>query len=129
MKRARSGGGVCDGDPGGGAAPPAAYFTGYDDHLVHRKMLADGARVSAYARAMAENAEARFKGKVVMDVRVVWSYNRPLSSSAPVFPLCPNVFISPLYLILPRWTGEFSSLLFSCFQKKNSPFALSSYRC
>ena len=128
MKRARSGGDVCDGDPGGGAAPPAAYFTGYDDHLVHRKMLADGARVSAYARAMAENAEARFKGKVVMDVRVVWSYNRPLSSSAPLSSLPQCLHLTPLPNS-PSVDGGIFIIVVFLFSKKNSPFALSSYRC
>jgi hypothetical protein len=34
------------------SAAASSYFTGYDDHLVHRKMLSDSSRVSAYARAM-----------------------------------------------------------------------------
>jgi hypothetical protein len=52
------------------SAAASSYFTGYDDHLVHRKMLSDSSRVSAYARAMTQNAEARFRGKVVLDVRL-----------------------------------------------------------
>ena len=66
MKRARPPATSSSSSPA--PVPPSSYFTGYDNHLVHRKMLADDVRVSAYADAMRDNARARFAGKVVMDV-------------------------------------------------------------
>mmetsp|Transcript_75353 Transcript_75353/g.143429 ORF Transcript_75353/g.143429 Transcript_75353/m.143429 type:complete len:588 (+) Transcript_75353:47-1810(+) len=48
--------------------PAATYFDEYNQLYYHRGMLQDHKRMEAYHKAILQNAEAHFRGKVVLDV-------------------------------------------------------------